>query len=164
MVKKMTRREIREETFKMLFMRDFHEEDEMPRMIGNFMEVNDALSTGEEAVLAGPSIGDTSADDADFSYVDWKEEDKKYALDKVADIAGMTAQLDMLIDEAAKGGGWSCARMNKIDLTLLRLALYEMRIEGLDAGIAINEAVELAKLYGEERSPSFVNGILGKLA
>ena len=56
-------------------------------------------------------------------------------------------------------------RMNHVDLTALRLAVYEMKMdEDVPVGVAINEAVELAKLFGGEDSGSFVNGILGKIA
>ena len=66
-------------------------------------------------------------------------------------------------DKYAKG--WKTARMNKVDLTILRLAVYEMKWdEDIPDGVAINEAVELAKRFGGESSSSFVNGILGKLA
>ena len=55
--------------------------------------------------------------------------------------------------------------MNRVDLTALRLAFYEMKFdEEIPVGVAINEAVELAKLFGGEDSGSFVNGILGKIA
>ncbi len=159
----MTRREVREVTFKLLFMRDFHKEGEISETVENFMEVNDSLEGDDKQPDMMPAVPEEPFDDADFMYIEWGANDREYVTHKVEDISGMAGQLDMLIDEAAANGGWSCARMNKIDLTLLRLALYEMRIEGLDAGIAINEAVELAKTYGEERSPSFINGILGKL-
>ena len=59
--------------------------------------------------------------------------------------------------------GWTTARMPKVDLTLLRLALYEIRYEELPAGVAINEAVELAKKYGSDNSSSFINGVLGRI-
>ena len=55
--------------------------------------------------------------------------------------------------------------MNRVDLTALRLAVYEMKFdEDIPTGVAINEAVELAKRFGGEDSGSFVNGILGKIA
>lgn len=69
--------------------------------------------------------------------------------------------IDDTINELALG--WKTSRIAKVDLTLLRMAIYEMRFESLNKGIAINEAVELAKLYGEERSYAFVNGILSKV-
>ncbi|MBQ7677542.1 MAG: transcription antitermination factor NusB [Lachnospiraceae bacterium] len=124
-------------------------------MVSNFIAVNEVLGNEEEGAAE-------SEPDPDFTFVRWEDEDRDYVTRKVADITERTAELDASIDEAAEG--WTTVRMSKVDLTLLRLALYEMRMEGLDPGIAINEAVELAKLYGEERSPSFVNGILGKLA
>ena len=61
--------------------------------------------------------------------------------------------------------GWKTTRMNKVDLTILRLAVYEIQWdEDVPAGVAINEAVELAKKYSGEEGPSFVNGVLGKIA
>ena len=55
--------------------------------------------------------------------------------------------------------------MNRIDLTILRLAVYEMKWdEEIPIGVAINEAVELAKKYSSDEGPAFVNGVLAKLA
>ena len=55
--------------------------------------------------------------------------------------------------------------MNKVDLTILRLAVYEMKWdEDVPVGVAIDEAVELAKKYSGSEGPSFVNGVLAKLA
>ena len=56
--------------------------------------------------------------------------------------------------------------MNRVDLTVLRLAVYELEFEKeeVPVGVAINEAVELAKCFGSEESGAFVNGILGKIA
>ncbi len=56
--------------------------------------------------------------------------------------------------------------MSRVDLTVLRLAVYELEYdeEDVPAGVAINEAVELAKCFGSEESGAFVNGILGKIA
>ena len=72
-------------------------------------------------------------------------------------------EIDSMLNESAKG--WKTARMSKGDLTVLRLAVYEMKWdEDIPEGVAINEAVELAKRFGGENSSSFVNGILGKLA
>ena len=68
-----------------------------------------------------------------------------------------------MINEAVEG--WSTERMMKVDLTVIRLAVYEMKYdENIPVGVAINEAVELAKRYGTDQSPSFVNGVLAKLA
>ena len=61
--------------------------------------------------------------------------------------------------------GWNTGRMGKVDLTVLRLAVYEIMFdEEIPTGVAINEAVELAKKFGQDTSPSFVNGVLAKFA
>ena len=73
------------------------------------------------------------------------------------------AQLDGVIDNFLKG--WELDRLNRIDLALLRLAIYEMLCEpDVPFGVAVNEAVELAKVFGSDESPSFVNGVLGNVA
>ena len=60
--------------------------------------------------------------------------------------------------------GWKPERMNRVDLSILRLACYEMDYDAeVPQKVAINEAVELAKKYGGDESPRFVNGILSKL-
>ena len=70
------------------------------------------------------------------------------------------AELDQIIASYAKG--WSVERMNRTDLSLLRLALCEIRYrDDVPAGAAINEAVELAKKYSSPEAPAFINGILG---
>ena len=64
-----------------------------------------------------------------------------------------------------KTQSWETGRMGKVDLTLLRLAVYEIKYdEEIPTGVAINEAVELAKKFGQENSASFVNGVLAKFA
>ena len=72
-------------------------------------------------------------------------------------------EIDRLLNDISKG--WKTSRMNKVDLTILRLAVYEMKWDdNVPEGVAINEAVELAKKFGGSSSSSFVNGVLGKVA
>ena len=72
-------------------------------------------------------------------------------------------QLDGVIEKFTRG--WDIDRLNKVDLALLRLAIYEMLCEpDVPFGVAVNEAVELAKSYGSDESPAFVNGVLGNVA
>ena len=72
-------------------------------------------------------------------------------------------EIDGILNENAKG--WKTARMNKVDLTILRLAVYEINWdEEIPVGVAINEAVELAKKFSGDDSPAFVNGVLGRIA
>ena len=71
-------------------------------------------------------------------------------------------ELDEIISEVSVG--WKLERMSKIDLTILRLAVYEIKMdEEIPDKVAINEAVEIAKKYGGDNSPSFINGILAKI-
>lgn len=131
----MTRREIRELVFKMVFRVEFHLQDEIPEQLRLFMGELEA------------------AGDADRAYIEHK----------VEDIIDHMEELDRIIDGSATG--WKTARMAKVDLTLIRLAVYEIRYEeDIPTGVAINEAVELAKLYGEENSAAFVNGVLARIA
>ncbi|MBQ7324814.1 MAG: transcription antitermination factor NusB [Clostridia bacterium] len=71
-------------------------------------------------------------------------------------------KIDELISSASKG--WKIARLARVTLALLRLGVYEMCFAGLPYHIAINEAVELAKVYGEDKSPGFINGVLNQIA
>ena len=77
-------------------------------------------------------------------------------------MAKLIPEIDEKINEVAKG--WKTQRMGKADLSILRLAVYEMKYdEEIPVNVAINEAVELAKKFGSDDSPAFVNGILAKL-
>ena len=92
----------------------------------------------------------------------WKEKDKTYIFEKVEKISEKLEEIDAKINEVSEG--WKTGRMGKVDLTLIRLAVYEMLYEeDVPAKVAINEAVEFAKQYGTDNSPSFVNGVLAKL-
>ena len=90
-------------------------------------------------------------------------EDADYIGTKLTAILDRIPEIDAVIDEASEG--WRTSRMSKADLSLLRLAVYEVRFDDeVPTGVAINEAVEIAKKYGGDRTASFVNGILGKIA
>ena len=131
----MTRRELRENTFIMLFHKEFHDTDELQEQIELYFEKKASIS----------------------------EKDSFYISDRVFDIISKLNDIDSDINEAAEG--WDVSRMSKIDLTIMRLAYYEMCFdETVPLQVAINEAVEIAKLYGGDNSPSFINGVLGKLA
>lgn len=74
----------------------------------------------------------------------------------------MVSQIDEAIDNVSEG--WPTTRIGKAELSILRLALYEIKYDDeIPVNVAINEAVELAKKYGADSAPSFVNGILAKL-
>lgn len=102
-----------------------------------------------------------------FSYEDEeilvKDSDARYISEKSSKIIDRLEEIDEMINKQAKG--WTTQRMGKVDLTILRLAVYEIIYdENVPVGVAINEAVELAKRYGQDESSGFVNGILAKFA
>ena len=91
------------------------------------------------------------------------ESDRMYMEEKFGRIKELSGELDEKINNASRG--WKTGRMGKAELAILRLAVYEMLYDDeIPVKVAINEAVELSKRYGGEDAPSFVNGILGKIA
>ena len=91
------------------------------------------------------------------------EEERVYMRKKVKDIAAHEEEIDAMINEHTTG--WKTGRMNKVDLSVLRLAVYEMKWDDeVPVKVAINEAVELVKNFSGDEGPAFVNGVLGKLA
>ncbi|MDY5578080.1 MAG: transcription antitermination factor NusB [Lachnospiraceae bacterium] len=130
----MTRRELRESTFMMLFRKEFHETEELEEQFGFYVEA--------------------------FQIED--ENDRTYIYEKLMKILDRLEDIDKAIDEVSEG--WKINRMSRVDLTIMRLAYYEMKYDDdIPVGVAINEAVELAKKFGGDDSPAFVNGILAKL-
>ena len=72
-------------------------------------------------------------------------------------------EIDREIETHAKD--WSIQRIAKVDLSILRVAVYEILFEtGIPVGASVNEAVELAKAFGGDKSPGFINGVLGAVA
>ncbi len=92
-----------------------------------------------------------------------REKDQDYIRMKAQKVAENTEEIDALLN--AHTTGWKTTRMNKADLAILRLAVYEMRWdEDVPTGVAIDEAVELAKRYSSDEGPAFINAVLAKLA
>ena len=89
-------------------------------------------------------------------------EDMQYLKQVCFGVEEKRDELDALIEQNAVG--WRLARIGKVDLSILRLALYEMRYrEDVPGSVAINEAVELSKKYSEKKRRQFINGILGSV-
>lgn len=148
----MTRRELRENTFKMLFRKEFHNQEDLEEQFELFVEFID--DTEEEGFFENAQGGEV---------LRIKEQDRDYIYHRFVDILSKLEEIDAKIDSVAEG--WKITRMSKVDLTIIRLAEYEIAYdEDIPVGVAINEAVELAKKFGGDDSPSFVNGILAKLA
>lgn len=94
---------------------------------------------------------------------DVKEKDYQYMLEKAKAVMEHLEEIDELLNQNANG--WKTGRMNKVDLSILRLAVYEMKWdEDVPLKVAINEAVELGKRFSGDEGPAFINGVLGKLA
>ena len=91
-------------------------------------------------------------------------EDLLYVSQMLEGVLAHTQEIDEFVSRYSKD--WMIDRIARVDLSILRVAIYEMlyRKEDVPTGAAINEAVELAKRYGGERSYAFVNGILGSVA
>jgi len=82
--------------------------------------------------------------------------------ERVDKIIELLPQIDAKLDEISKG--WKLDRLGKVELAILRLAIFEMNFDDdIPTNVALNEAVELAKTFGGDTSPSFINGVLGKL-
>ena len=131
----MGRHELRERVFTLLFRVEFHDIAEMPEQIRLFFAESGNMDSGKD--------------------VDYIQARFQAVLDRLPEI-------DKLINENTEG--WDTSRMGKVELTVLRLAVYEMRFDDdIPAGVAIDEAVEIAKKYGQKNSGGFVNAILAKI-
>ncbi len=94
---------------------------------------------------------------------DINEEDRTFINTLVQGTKEHLKEIDALISEKAMG--WTFDRIASIDLAIMRLAIFELKfMDDVPVNVSINEAVELAKVYGGDESPSFINGILGQVA
>lgn len=131
----MVRTELREHIFKMVFQLEFHSPEDMQERLKLY------FNNLENAA----------------------DKDKEYIEKKYKAVAEKAVEIDAMID--ATSATWKTKRMSKVDLAILRLAVYEMKWdEDVPIKVAINEAVELAKKFSGEGSPAFVNGVLARLA
>ena len=90
-----------------------------------------------------------------------EEADRERLKAKALDLFDHIGEIDDILNSCANE--WKTKRFPSCDLALLRVAVYEMRYDDdVPESVAINEAVELAKKYGTEQSPAFINGVLGK--
>lgn len=165
----MKRREQRETIFRLLFMREFNSPGEMEEQTTMYL---DTLKDGGEDITCGVT-----------------PEDEAYIREKLDKILARRDEIDGRIDAASaerkdsegrepgverrwktsrdtsRPRTWQTSRIGKVELSILRLGIYELLYdEDIPTGVAINEAVELAKKYGGEDSAPFVNGVLGRIA
>ena len=135
----MGRRELREQIFLLLFRVEFNNPEEMPAQLKMFFET-----------------GSYDEDMHSFS-----EKDREYITEKYNHIMESLPDIDKQLSEKAEN--WDITRMGKVELTVLRLAVYEIeKDDSVPASVAINEAVELAKKFGQDGPGAFVNAVLAK--
>ena len=135
----MGRRELREQIFLLLFRVEFNNPEEMPAQLKMFFET-----------------GSYDEDMHSFS-----EKDREYITEKYNHIMESLPDIDKQLSEKAEN--WDITRMGKVELTVLRLAVYEIeKDDSVPASVAINEAVELAKKFGQDGAGAFVNAVLAK--
>ena len=131
----MSRHKLREQVFKLLFRIEFNDSVEMEEQKELFFTTSDVETT---------------------------EEESRYIEEKYQAVVDKLDKIDELISSNAKG--WSIDRMSKVDLTILRLGVYEMIFDDtIPEDVALNEAIELAKEFGQDQSYSFINEVLAKL-
>lgn len=129
----MSRSRLREKVFQLLFRVAFNNRDELEQQTVYFFEEQEGLT----------------------------EKEQRQIQEKFNKIVEKLAEIDAMIDE--KSVGWNAGRVGKVELAVMRLAIYEIVYdESIPASVAINEAVELAKKYAAQESPAFINGVLAK--
>lgn len=130
----MKRREAREHIFQILFQINFYPKEEFDKKIELYLQNNDLFD----------------------------EEMNDFVISYVNGVANNIDKIDKILNE--KSNGWKTTRMPNVDLTILRISVYEIIfLKDVPASISINEAVELAKKYSGDESPSFVNALLGDI-
>ena len=130
----MTRSEMREHVFKLIFRVPFHDKNELREQIDYYFD----------------------------GLTDVNEKDYEYIKNKALLVCELSDELDEKINSVSEG--WPVDRIGKAELAIMRLAVYEMLYDDDPVNVAINEAVELAKSYGsDDNAASFVNGVLAKL-
>ena len=131
----MNRRNARKNAFFLVFQMDFNQKEE-------FEQARELFFDHQQEV---------------------EEEEKDFILKETEGTKEHLAENDEMISKKAKK--WATGRMSKVDLAILRLAIYEICFsEEIPTSVAINEAIELAKKFSSDEAPSFINGILGSIA
>ncbi|MDD4503494.1 MAG: transcription antitermination factor NusB [Clostridiaceae bacterium] len=139
----MSRRLARESAIQFLYSTDFNKSENIEEMLEEFFEV-------KEEYREGKLQDSLNANDIRFT-----EEIIRGTIEKLQHI-------DQLIQNNITG--WTKERIAKVDLAILRLALYEILFrDDIPDSVAINEAIEIAKKYSTDESSGFVNGVLGKI-
>ena len=130
----MKRSAIRELTFRLIYSLEIQKEPNLEEQIQLYLECNEV----EE------------------------QEAKEYIRDAVIGINKNIGEIVKLIEKNLKAD-WNIDRISKVDLSLLKLAIYEIKYKKIPYKVAINESLELSKKYGEDSAKNFINGILASI-
>ena len=130
----MKRSAIRELTFRLIYSLEIQKTEDLEEQIELYLECNEVED----------------------------EEAKEYIRNAIFGIKENNEDIQGLIEKNLKAD-WKIDRISKIDLSLLKLAIYEIKYKEIPYKVAINESLELAKKYGEETSKNFINGILARV-
>ena len=130
----MNRTAIREQTFKLIYSLEIQKQEDLEEAIELYIENNKIIDQNAKA----------------------------YMTDAIFGIKKNKSEIINLIEKNLKSD-WKIERISKVDLAILKLAIYELKYTDIPFKVVINEAVELAKKYGEETSKNFVNGILASV-
>ena len=146
MVTKMTRREVREVAFMILFQTEFRIDVDKDDTVRQYHTMDDDNTDDDEEENVKP--------------VNLSPADRKYIETVVNGVKEHKKEIDGIISEFAKG--WTVERLIKVDVSVLRYGIFEMTYmqDQTPPEVSINEAVEIAKKYGTEKSKAFVNGVL----
>ena len=129
----MSRKTARKHIFNLIFQSEFNKETESSEIMETYSEEYKEL------------------DEGDVDFIREEYEGIVYNIDDV----------DSIIEKYSIG--WDISRLSKVDLSILRLAVYEIEYTDIPDKVSVNEAVELAKSFGADKSPSFINGVLGNV-
>jgi N utilization substance protein B len=143
----MTRRTLRESIFKILFRYEFNSADEMDEQIEFAIEELTSVDEDDE---------ETEAEKLESN------KDKRYITGKVKAVIEHIDEIDSIIQDVADG--WKLSRIGKAELAIMRLAVYEIKFDDdVPYRVAINEALELTKIYCNPDAKGFVNALLSKV-
>ncbi len=138
MASKLSKRQFRIEVFKGVFLMEFYEDAELIEQLD--------IRYDEEGNTSDTELSDELSEEIN---------------DKCKQIIEHVESLDKIISDNLDK--WKINRIGKVELTIMRVAVYEYKYDGLEAPIVINEAVDIAKIYSGDKAGAFVNGVLAKI-
>ena len=156
----MTRHAGRIGLFRLLFRVEFYPQEALREQERLFLEYSGTYMDEDETDYA---FEEETGEVRELEKDRFLGEEADHLIHKFEAILTHIPELDEKIDSVSKN--WRTGRMGKVELAILRLALYEILYdEDVPPGVAINEAVELTKEFGDDQSPGFVNAVLGRFA